>query len=60
MMKKKMHLKATDPVWYNGYYEIESIVYSIVVALALSFKETSLTVVTNVEFNSPYCLNLIP
>ena len=55
MLDLKLDLEETDPVWYNSYYKIESIVYSIVMAFALSLRETSLTVVANVELNTPYC-----
>ena len=59
MMKMDMHLETTDPVRYNCYYKIESIVYSIAVAFALSLGKTFVNVIANVEFNTPYRLNLM-
>jgi len=53
-----MHLEKTDPIWYDSYDKIESIVHSIIMTLALSLRETLLTVVATVELYAPNCRNL--
>lgn len=53
-----MYLKTPDPVWYDPYNEVECVVHSIIMTFALGLRHIFATVVANIEFQAPYCLNL--
>jgi len=49
----EMYLEKTDPIRYDSNDKIESIVHPVIMALALSLRETSPTVVACIELYAP-------